>query len=619
MKQLQKLQFQPGINREGTNYSAEGFWWDCNRVRFRNGLPETIGGWVKSTTSTFLGVCRKMLNWQTLGGADMLAMGTSAKLYIENGDGFYDITPIRKTFTENNPILTGAPGTSIITVSTSTDHSASTGDYVVIGNSDDVDGVVASYLNTEFVVLSTPSTTTFTVDTGAVCSAGGVAGGGVGVTIAFLLSPGADAASVGSGWGVGAWSRGTWSSEALVSYSSSDALRLWSLANYGENLLASPRNGGIYQWVAADGLYDRAVNLTTLGGATGVPTEVGHMLVTQERHVLAFGATELISGDFDPLLIRWCDQEDIVDWTPTTSNTAGDFRLTSGSYLLAAVASRDEILVWTDASLHSMRYSGPPYVYDIRSVSENVTLASPGAAVTVNNVTYWMGHDKFYLYNGVAQTVPCSVRRHVFSNFNMAQRMQVHSAAHPEFTEVWWFYCSMDATQCDKYVIYNYGDNIWYYGDLARSSCVEATIRQKVLATEGGFLYVQEFGTDDGSQDPPTSLDAFIESSDFDIQDGTSFYYVERIIPDIRFDGATSVSPTVSMTLSARDFPGQALQNTSGGLVVRSVTVPVEQYTNEVWVRLRGRHLSFRVATDGPGEAWQIGAPRIGVRTDGRR
>lgn len=619
MKQLQKLQFQPGINREGTNYSAEGFWWDCNRVRFRNGLPETVGGWVKSTTNTFLGVCRKLLNWQTLNGADMLGMGTSSKLYIENGDGFYDITPLRASFTENNPIRTGAPGTSIITVTTSTGHGASVGDYVVIGNAGDVDGIVSTYLNTEFTVLSTPLTTSFTVDVGALCSAGGVTGGGVGVTIDFQIAPGADAASVGSGWGVGPWSRGAWSSEALVPYSSSASLRLWALANYGEDLLASPRNGGIYLWDATNGLSDRAVNLTSLGGATGVPVEVGSMLVTQERHIIAFGATELISGDFDPLLIRWCDQEDIVDWTPTTSNTAGDFRLTSGSYILAATASRDEILVWTDASLHTMRYSGPPYIFDIRSISENVTLASPNAAVTVNNVTYWMGHDKFYLYNGVAQTVPCSVRRHVFSNFNIAQRMQAHAAAHPEFTEVWWFYCSASSTQCDKYVVFNYGENIWYYGDMARSACAEASIRQRLLATEGGVLYVQEFGTDDGSQDPPTSLGSFIESSDFDIQDGTSFYFVERIIPDIRFDGSATTSPSVAMTLSARDFPGQAQQNTSGGLVVRSVTVPVEQYTNEVWVRLRGRHLSFKVATDDAGEAWQIGAPRIGVRTDGRR
>ena len=629
MKELQKLIFAPGINREGTNYSAEGFWWDCNRVRFRNGLPETIGGWVKATTATFLGVCRKMLNWQTLAADDMLALGTSKKLYINNADAFSDITPIRATFLKNNPITTGAAGTSIITISTTTAHGADPGDYVSLSLAADTDGILAAALNTEHLILTTPTTTSFTVDVGSICTLGGITGGGngvgAGVIIDFQIHPGADAAFVGSGYGVGPYSRGAYSSESTTIYSSSTNLRLWSLANYGEDLIAAPRGGAIYRWKASDGLAQRAVALSTLVGATGVPDEVGMVLVTQERHMLAFGATDLITAQFDPLLIRWCTQEDILDWTPTIVNTSGDYRLTSGSSIIAASASRDEILVWTDSSLHSMRYTGPPFVYDIRSISENVSLVSPNAILTINNVTYWMGHGKFFLYNGVAQSIPCSVRRHVFSDFSMAQSKQVHCGAHPEFNEVWWFYCSMDAVQCDKYVVYNFIDNIWYYGDMARSSCVDASIRMQMLATQDGVLYVQEAGIEDGSTAPASPLGAFIESSDFDIQDGTSFYYVERILPDIRFDRSTSIAPEVHFTLKARDFPGQnyhtqtPMDAATG--VIRTASLPVDQYTKELWVRVRGRHLALRVEMDADdvGTAWQLGAPRIGVRTDGRR
>lgn len=620
MKTFQKLAFKPGIDREGTNYAAEGGWWDCDRVRFRNGMPETIGGWSKFSSTQFLGTARKLLNWQTLLGADLLALATSKKLYIENGGGFYDITPIRSSVTLANPITTGTAGASIVTITTAVAHGASAGDYVTVSGATGFDGIATAALNQEFEILTVPSTTTLTVQTNDGCTAGAVTGGGAAVTLAFQISVGSDVSVSGTGWGVGTWGRGAWGSEALVSAGSANQIRLWSLTNYGEDLVMGMRGGAIYYWDATAGLAVRGVELSTLGGASGVPPQVGTVLVTQDRHMIALGATELISGVFDPLLIRWSNQEEVMNWTPASTNTAGDYRLTSGSYIVTGQVTRDEVLVWTDVSLHSMRYSGPPYTFDIRQIGDNVSIAGPNAAVTANNVTYWMGRDKFYMYNGVAQTLPCSVRRYVFNDLDRSQATQIHAGLNEQHSEVWWFYCSQGSVDLDKYVVFNYAENVWYYGTLQRSAWVNASIRGQPYATWGGYLYAHEEGIDDGSTNPPSSLNAFIESTDFDIQDGTSFYFVERLLPDFRFDMSTATTPTAVVTVKARDFPGQAYRSGAADNVTRTVEAPVEQYTEEVWMRLRGRHLALRVASSSDaGTAWQIGMPRISVRTDGRR
>lgn len=619
MKQFQKLSFQPGLNREGTNYAGEGFWWDCDRIRFRSGTPESIGGWTKFSDTQFLGTARRMLNWQTLLGADLLALATSKKLYIENGGGFYDITPVRSTVTAANPLTTGSAGSSIVTGTTAAAHGASVGDFVTISGASGFDGVLAASLNQELEILSVPSTTTFTVDTGDACTAGGSVGGGAAVTFEFQIAVGSDVSVSGTGWGVGTWGRGAWGSEALVSAGSANQIRLWSLSNYGEDLVMAVRGGAIYYWDATAGLAVRGVTLSSLPGASGVPPQVGTVLVTQDRHMIALGATELVSGSFDPLLIRWSNQEDVANWTPSTTNTAGDFRLTSGSYIVTGQATRDEVLVWTDVSLHSMRFSGPPYTFDIRQIGDNLSLVGPNAVVTANNVTYWMGRDKFYVYNGVAQTLPCSVRRYVFDDIERTQATQIHAGLNEQYSEIWWFYCSSGSIDLDRYVVYNYAEQVWYYGSMMRSSWTNASIRGQPYATWGGYLYAHEEGVDDGSTNPPSALDSFIESSDFDIEDGTAFYFVERVLPDVRFDRSTASSPAVTLTIKARDFPGQTFGTSNTRAVTRTVASPVEQYTQEVWVRVRGRQLAVRVEATDAGVAWQLGKLRISARTDGRR
>jgi len=620
VKTFQKLLFKPGINREGTNYAAEGFWWDCDRIRFRNGMPETIGGWTKFSDTQFLGTARKLLNWQTLLGADLLALATSKKLYIENGGGYYDITPIRSTVVEANPITTGTAGSSIVTIDTTAAHGALAGDYVTVSGATGFDGIATAALNQEFEILTVPSTTTFTVDTGDGCTAGATNGGGAAVTLEFQISVGSDVAISGTGWGVGTWGRGAWGSEALVSAGSANQIRLWSLTNYGEDLVMAVRGGAIYYWDATAGLAVRGVLLSSLGGASGVPDQVGTVLVTQDRHMIALGAEELVSSVFDPLLIRWSNQEEVMNWTPSTTNTAGDYRLTSGSYIVTGQTTRDETLVWTDVSLHSMRYSGPPYTFDIRQIGDNVSIAGPNAVVTANNVTYWMGRDKFYMYNGVAQPLPCSVRRYVFDDLDRTQATQIHAGLNEQHSEIWWFYCSQGSLDIDKYVVYNYLEQCWYYGSMSRSAWTNASIRGQPYATWGGYLYAHEEGIDDGSTNPGSSLNSYIESSDFDIEDGTAFYFVERLLPDLRFDRSTATSPVAVVTMKARDFPGQAYRADMTNNVTRTVETPVEAYTTEVWMRLRGRQIAIKTALPTTaGSAWQIGMPRISVRTDGRR
>jgi len=622
MKQFQKLVFTPGINREGTNYSAEGAWWDCDRIRFRKGLPETIGGWAKYVQQKFEGVCRYLQSWQLLDGSEMLGIGTSRRLYIENAGTLSDVTPIVATFTETDPITTGASGSSIITITVTSAHNSFAGSSVILTGADTTDGILDTALNKEFVILSVPSAKSVTVDVGVPCTAGGITGGGAGVVVDFLLTIGADSAVTGAGWGAGAWSRGAWGSAALVAYSSYNIIRIWTMSNYGEDLIAAAFGKGMYYWDATNGLAVRAVPFTSLGGATGVPPEVGYVLVTSERHVVAFGATDLVSGKYDPMLIRWAAQEEPADWTPTITNTSGDYRLATGDHIEAFAVTRDEILVLTDVALYSMHYSGPPYVFDIRQVADNISAAGPNAILTLNNVTYWMGHHKFYMYNGTSQPIPCSVHRHVFGNFNHTQARQVCAGHVEHFSEIWWFYPSAGSEILDKYVVYNYVDQLWFIGNLQRTAWTKSVdTHDLIAASDDGYLYVQEFGTQDGSTEPPTPMNSFIESADFDIQDGTSHYFVERIIPDIRFDRSSALTPEVHFTLKARDFPGQSYQSTEMKVVYNTATVPVDQYTNEMWVRLRGRQLAIRIECD-PDDmatAWQLGYPRISVRTDGRR
>lgn len=623
---LKTYKFASGVDKENTRYANEGRWWSMDKMRFRSGTPEKIGGWQKAITTPFLGAARALFNWMDLDGDDIMAIGTNIKLYGERGQSIFDITPAVQTRTHSSVPSTDNciqtfNGTTTVRVNI-TAHAAVVGSYVVIsGVSGSVGGIPASEINGEHVVTAVPSANyfEFQVTTTATSS---TSGGGTNITVQMLLKNGVEYASGGTGWGASTWGRGGWGSSASSSATSNVQLRLWFFDNFGENLLANVRGGEIYYWRPAIGYSsaNRAISLTELPGAAEVPLYSNYVVSTDERHVVAFGTNAVGEVEQDPLLIRWCDQEDPANWMPTATNSAGDLRVPMGSEIIAARQTRQEILVWTDTSLHSLQYVGAPYTFSLQTLTDNCSLISPNAQISVNNVTYWMGTDKFYAYSGRVETLPCSLRRYVYSDINHAQSLQIQVGLNEQYGEIMWFYCSALSNNIDKYVVYNYLENIWYYGTLNRTVWLDTHLRGAPYAcSNDGYMYQQEVGCDDGSTNPPSAIRAYIESADFDIDDGDKFSFVKRIIPDITFQNSTTNSPSVVYTLSARNFPGGGIQQENSRSVARSSSAPVDQYTNQVWIRVRGRQAVFRVESVDVGVMWQLGATRLDIRPDGRR
>ena len=615
---LQKLQFRPGVVRDLTGYTNEGGWRDCNLVRFRNGFPETVGGWQKYTSSTFLGTCRSMLNWIALNGANYLGVGTNLKFYIEEGGQFFDITPLRSTVTLTNP-FTATNGSSVITV-TDVAHGCDDGDFVTFSGATGLGGnITASVLNREFeITFVTVDSYTITVSaTANATDASGSPGGGT-VTTAYQINTGLDTQVGGTGWGAGTWSRGTWGSAATVS--TGNSLRLWSQDNYGEDLLMCVRNGGIYYWDATSGTGVRAVTLASLSSDTTTPTLGAQiMLSDRDRHVIVFGANNGTSTAQDPLLIRFSSQEDPYTWDPTATNTAGDLRLGSGSLIVRAIETKREILVFTDLALYSMQYLGPPYTFGIQQLAANITLNGYNSIAAVDDTVFWMGKDGFYVYAGQTKSLQCPILNYVFNDYNSAQSDKVYAAVNSEFNEVTWFYPSASSEENDKYVTYNYVDGAWTFGTLARTAWIDRGVRFYPLATSpDSYLYNHEFGTDDGSTNPSTGLNAYIESAPVDIGDGDKFSFVRRLIPDVNFFNATN-DPTLDMVLKTQNYPGSNYVAGSDSSVTRTATVPVDQYTQVRDIRLRGRSVVLRVESDRVGTRWSLGSPRIEIRTDGGR
>ena len=617
---LQKYLFKSGINKENTRYANEGGWWNMQWVRFRSGTPEKMGGWQRATTNTFLGVCRRLFNWVDNDNDNIMAIGTHLGLYGERGQSVFDITPVVNTETVADPIWTTNGSTTVRVDFTA--HDAVIGQRVVIsGVSGSVGGIPESELNAEFYVTAIPSANYFEIETTTAATSTITGGGGATVTVDILLAPGNEYASAGTGWGAGTWGRSTWGSGVSTAASSKNQIRLWSFDNFGENLLANVRGGEIYYWEPSNGYssQNRAFPLSDLAGASDTPLFSNAVVSTDERHVVAFGANVIGEVTQDPLLIRWSDQEDPAMWTPTATNSAGDIRVPIGSYIVSAIQTRQETLVFTDTSLHSLQYIGAPYTFSLQTLSDNTSLISPNAAITVNNVTYWMGSDKFYAYSGRVETLPCSLRRFVFSNINMDQAYQAHVGLNEQFGEIMWFYCSKNSISVDKYVVYNYLENIWYYGDFARTAWLDSHTRGVPFATAYDYyMYQQEYQCDDGSTNPPSAIPAYIESADFDIDDGDKFSFIKRIIPDITFENSTSSTPSVDYTLYARNFPGATFDQ-SNSRSVTAVTNQIDQYTNQVWTRVRGRQAAIRVESDGVGVMWQVGSTRLDIRPDGRR
>ena len=620
---LTKLDFRPGINREGTNYSNEGGWYDGDKIRFRSGFVERIGGWVKVGTAAFNGTCRKLHDFVTLSSENLLFMGTNTKAYLEDSGVLFDITPIRRTVTLGaNPITTQSAGTGIIKV-TDAGHGATLGDFVTFSGATAVDGLTTANLNKEQEVTSVIDGNSYLVNTGGACTSGSTAGGGSSVVAAYQINIGLNTTILGPGWGAGTWGRFTWGSGA--GSLAGQSLRLWFADDFGEDLLMNIADQDIYYWDASLGVNARAVSLSSLAGASDVPTVARKVLVSEvDRHVLCFGANPIGESTQDPLLIRWSSQESPTDWTPTATNTAGDIRLSQGSEIVTALRTTRQILVWTDHSLHSLQFLGPPYTFGTALLGDNIRIAGPNAALSVNDIVFWMGQENFYMYDGRIQPIPCSVSQYVFSDINRNQSFKFHAGSLASQNEVWWYYCSANSQEIDRYVIYNYLEQTWYYGNMARTAWNDRAAGQRSYpqaASTDQYLYDQEFGLDDGSQSPATPVDAFIQSSDFDIGDGDQFMFIRRIIPDLNFSNSTAAAPQVEFTMTARNYNGNvAGQGSDSGDVIRtSVVSGRDNYTNQLFMRLRGRQMNLKVSSDTTGVKWRLGSPRLEMRPDGRR
>ena len=684
---LQKILFKPGVNKENTRYTTEGGWYECDKVRFRQGNPEVIGGWTRISANTFLGVCRSLWNWITLIGQNLVGVGTNLKFYIELGGAYNDITPLRATVTINaNPFA--GNGTTTVTV-TDTAHGCGTGDFVTFSGAT---GTYASTFNAEYQV-TVLTVDTYTITTPVVIAAGTYGGSSVVAAYQLNVGPAVEAPLVG--WGAGGWGLGTWGNGAGVS----NGIQLWNQINYGEDLVFGPRGGGIYYWDATNGVSTRGVNLNTLGGTvsftnasptvvtstvlytenaaiqfsggslpTGItagttyyvfqvdgltfnllnsagatvgttsagtgsvslivdiPTAVNSLTVSDaSRFIIAFGCNDYGSATIDPLLIRWSAQDDPYNWTPDPTNQAGFTRLSHGSEIVTTIQTRQEIVVFTDSSIYSLQYLGPPYVWSSQLLGDNISIQGPNAAVIASGIVYWMGVDKFYSYDGRVQTLNCDLRRYIFQDINQNQNDQIFGGTNEGFNEVWWFYCSANSTAIDRYVVYNYLEKIWYYGTMARTAWLDSGLRNyPIAATYNYNLVDHENGLNNNETATTVAIDAYIGSSEFDIGDGHNFGFIWRVLPDLTFQNSTT-SPTGSaasatMTLYGLANSGSGVTSTASQPVAKgSAYVITEEFTGQIYTRLRGRQMIFRIGSNQINTAWQLGAPRIDIRPDGRR
>lgn len=641
-----KLQFKPGINRDQTDYSNEGGWREGDKVRFRSGYPEKIGGWVKTTPNLFIGVCRQMWNWLTTFTDNFMAMGTNEKLYIEAGGYYNDITPLRAvdpTLTSpdtDNCIQTSTLEPTIVTVVIPSGHGTQTGNFVTVsGVSGPVGGVPASQINGNHKVTVLNSTT-FTFPVVGPVTSNSAGGGGTAISISFEIDIGFPVPVNGYGWGTGTWGRNAWGlgSTEPISLPQRD----WWLDNFDNDLVANIRNGPVYWWERgttvdpATALATRAISLETYASnnnfdPNAVPAKVMQILVSQQnKHLIAFGAVPFGStneNDFDPMLIRWADQDTPSDWTPSQTNTAGDLRVSRGSKIVRALPSRQEILIWTDSHLYTLQFLGTLDVFGLQEYADNISVISPRCMASAANITYWMGQDKFYAYTGRVETLPCTLRNHVFQNLNTGQADQIICGTNEQWNEVWWFYPTADSDYNNAYVVYNHLERIWYYGTIDRTAWLDTPLRPYPQAantsiqlvdglpiTGDGILYEQENGVDaDGAP-----MVSYIQSSDFDLDDGDNFILTNRIVPDIGFEGSTAAAPEVSLELRHRNFPGSALQSETADNV-KVIRTSVTNYTPQVFVRARARQMALKIQSENLGVQWQLGSPRLDGRSDGRR
>jgi hypothetical protein len=616
---LSRLQFKPGVNRDQTNYAGEGGFYECDKIRFRSSFPQKIGGWLRYGLFTLAGICRQMYNYITTESDNIMGLGTNEKLYLESGGNLIDITPIRATFVSpaTNNCFDTTNLSRIVNVNI-VNHGATAGSYVTFsGVVGPIGGIPQVQFNAEFQIQTVVDLDNFTIQTTTAATSTTTNGGGTGITAVFQINIGNPYIAYGYGWGAGAWGRLTWGEGALTPVV--DQQRDWFMDNFDNDLIANIRNGPIYIWEYTGAFNTRAVLLSSLTGAASVPVEAMQVLVSQnDKHLLAFGCVPYgssSSGDFDPLLIRWANQDDPVNWAPSPTNTAGFIRVSRGSRIIRALPTRQETLVFTDSHLYSFQFTGTTDVFSLQELADNISIMSPRSCITANNVTYWMGTEKFYAYSGRVETLPCTLRNHVFTNFNFNQAAQVVCGTNEGWHEIWWFYPSQNSGVNDSYVIYNYMEHIWYYGSISRTAWLDTPLRQYPQAVSGNYVYNHEQGTNNDTL-PMTS---YIQTNDFDIGDGDNLLLIKRIIPDINFEGSTATSPLVYMTMKPRNFPGSNYNTSNNPSVTRSTTVPVEQYTDQIFIRARARQMGFKIQSEDLNVQWQLGTPRLDGRPDGKR
>ena len=638
---LTKLQFRPGVNRDTTSYANEGGWFDSDKIRFRLGFPEKIGGWVRKSVYSFLGVCRSIHTWVNLDGTVLTGVGTRVKFYIDQGGFFWDITPIRATTTAGEVTFAAVDGSATITI-TDVGHNAATGDFVTFSGAATLGGVItADVLNQEYQVTvingnsysitaraAGTSIASITVDgalvfTPLAANASDTGNGGASVVGAYQLNVGLGTVVAGTGWGAGAWSDDGWGEASA--FTTTNTLRIWGQDNYGEDLLFNIRDAGIYYWDTNTYTLgsNRAIALSSVAGAdAATPTIAKQILVSdRDRHVIVFGCDPVDAiGTQDPLLIRFSSQESVTEWLPTPTNTAGDLRVGSGSEIICAVETRQQTLVFTDTSVHSLQYLGPPFTFGIDQISENTTIIGPMAAVAIDDNVFWMGEGDFYVYTGQVQKLPCTVRSYVFNDINTSAFEVCTAAANTSFSEIWWFYPSANSADCDRYVMYNYIEQSWAYGELARTAWQDKGINTNPIAAgTDNYLYLHESGVNDGSTNPPSPITSYVLSSQLSLGQGEEFVFLSKIIPDLTFDASTVDDPSADFILEVRNFPGGAYLQSDTSNVVQTSTTPVEQFTDQAFVRLRGRSFALKVESSTAGTQWRLGTPRVEVRPDGAR
>jgi hypothetical protein len=631
-----KLNFRPGVNRDQTSYSGEGGWYECDKIRFFSGYPQKIGGWEKATPDFFFGTCRQLLNWITSYSDNMLALGTNNHVYIEVGGVYYNVTPLRAT-TTNTATFAATNGSSTITV-TDTSHGAQTGDFVTFSGATSLGGnITAAVLNQDYAI-TVVNANSYTIQARSIDKSSIVpvtanssdSGSGGGAVVAkYGIASGYVSTTFGYGWGTSTYGASPW---GLGTSTPINLLqRDWWFDNFDNDLVMNIRNGAIYYWERGSSpspstaLSVRAGLLSALSGAASVPNAAMQILVSQnDKHLLAFGCQPYggSAGDFDPLLIRWASQDEPQNWAPSTVNSAGFLRVSRGSAIIRALATRQEILVWTNSSLYSLQYLGTTDVFGLQELADNISIISPRAVTTANNVTYWMGQDKFYVYSGQVQTLPCTLRQYVYEDINFGQADQIVCGTNEGFTEIWWFYPSADSNWNNRYVVFNHLENAWTYGSIVRTAWLDTALRAYPVACKTdenasvGYEYIHEVGTDDDT----APMESFIQSSDFDLGDGEQFMLTRRLIPDLNFTESTADSPSVTVTMRPKRFSGSAYANTASNTQsVISSSATIDQYTEQVFIRARGRQMALKVESSDLGVQWQLGSLRLDIRPDGKR